>query len=175
MKSTFKIGLVTAVISTLFLFGFFPVLLWLNNKFGWGMQAASIRGIGGLLSIPIQAIGIYLAMQDIKKTTGMLTYAQALKTGITVAITIAVVVAAFSFVYCNFINPGYAAYMLKDAQQTMRASGESAQQIETNSVQVAKQFTTGAQMMMALVGQSVVGIIISLIIGLFVKTGKNGK
>jgi len=170
MKSTLKFGLVTGLISSVFLFGFFSLVVWLNEKNGWGMQAENIRGIGGLLSIPIQAIGIYMAMQNTKKLTGMLTYGQAIKTGLLVAITIAVIVALFSFLYCQFINPGYAEFMVKDAQKAMVANGESQQQINQHSVMVSKQFTTGAQVMMAIVGQFVTGLIISLIIGLFIKT-----
>jgi len=170
MKSTLKFGLATGLISSVFLFGFFSLGVWLNEKNGWGMQAENIRGIGGLLSIPIQAIGIYMAMQNTKRLTGMLTYGQAIKTGLLVAVTIAVIVAIFSFLYCRFINPGYAEFMVKDAQKAMAASGKSQQQINQDSVMVSKQFTTGAQVLMALVGQFVTGLIISLIIGLFIKT-----
>ncbi len=171
MRSTLKIGVVTAVISSIFLFGSFTLFTWLKDKYGWQVQVSTIRGIGGLLSIPIQAIGIYIAMQDIKKLTGALTYGQAIKTGLTVAITIAVIVALFSFLYCEF-NPGYAAYMVADAQKSMLANGESAQQIKDNSARVAQEFTAGTQVMEALVGQFLTGTIMSLIIGLFIKTKK---
>ncbi|MCR8557067.1 DUF4199 domain-containing protein [Mucilaginibacter sp. BJC16-A38] len=170
MKSTLKIGLLTGLISSVFLFGFFSLLVWLNTKNGWGMQAESIRGLGGLLSIPIQAIGIYMAMQNKKKITGMLTYGQAIKTGLLVAVTVAVVVAIFSFLYCRYFNPGYAEFMINDAQKAMIAKGESQQQINQDSAGLARQFTTGAQVMMALVGQFFTGLIISLIAGLFAKT-----
>ena len=170
MKSTLKFGLVTGLVSTIFLFGFFPLMVWLNAKNGWGIQVSTIRGIGGLLSIPIQATGIYMAMQNIKKLTGALSYGQALKTGLIVAATVAVMVAAFSIIYCTIINPGYAEFMVKDAQKAMIASGKSQQQINQESVAVAQQFSTGMQVMMALVGQFFTGLIISLIIGLFIKT-----
>lgn len=170
MKSTLKFGLVTGIISSVFLLGFFSLLVWLNQKNGWGMQAGTIRGIGGLLSIPIQAIGIYMAMQNTKKLTGMLSYGQALKTGLLVAATVAVVVATFSIFYCTLLNPGYAEFMVKDAQKAMIASGKSQQQINQESAAVARQFSTGMQVMMALVGQFFTGLIISLIIGLFIKT-----
>jgi hypothetical protein len=172
MKSTLKFGLITGVTSSIFLFGFFSLMIWQNDKNGWGIQASIIRGIGGLLSIPIQAIGIYMAMQNVKKLNGLLTYRQALKTGLITAATIAVVVAVFSFIYCQVINPGFAEYMVKDAQKAMIANGKSQQKINEESALVSKQFTTGAQVMMALVGQFVSGAIISLITGLFVKAKK---
>ena len=172
MKSTLKIGLITAIISSIFLFGSFTLFTWLKDQYGWGIQVATIRGIGGLLSIPIQAIGIYMAMQNFKTLTGRLTYTDAIKTGALVAITIAVVVALFSLLYCRVINPGYAAYMVKDAQKAMIASGESAQEVKDHSTQVAQEFTAGTQVMEALVGQFFSGFIMSLIIGLFIKTRK---
>ncbi len=172
MKSTIKFGLITGVISGIFLFGYFSLGVWLNTKYNWGMQTENIRGVGGLISIPIQAIGIYLAMQNVKKLTGVLTYLQAIKTGLLVAVTVAIIIALFSFFYCRFINPGFAEYMVKDALKAMVASGESQQQINQDLVSVAKQFTTSAQVMEALVGQFGTGLIISLILGLFAKTKK---
>ena len=170
MKPTIKYGAITAGISIIFLYGSFTLLTWLKSKYSWDVQVSTIRGIGGLLSIPIQAIGIYMAMQNVKKLSGSLTYGQALKTGLTVAVTIAVLIAIFSFLYCQFLNPGYAEYMVSDAQQAMIARGESQQEISQNSLEVAQQFSTGSQIMMALVGQFVTGAIVSLIIGLFIKT-----
>ena len=172
MKSTLKFGLVTGIISSVILLGLFSILTALNDKNGWGFQASTIRGIGGLLSIPIQAIGIYMAMQNIKKLTGVLTYGQALKTGLIVAATIAVVVALFSFIYCQFINPGFADYMVKDAQKAMIANGYSQQRINSESAAISKEFSTGAQVGESLVGQFGTGAIISLIIGIFIKTKK---
>ena len=60
-------------------------------------------------------------MQNIKQSGGSLTYAQALKTGLTVAATIAIIVAIFSFLYCTVFNPGYAEFMVHDAQKAMIA------------------------------------------------------
>lgn len=172
MRSPLKFGLITGAISIIFLFGSFTLFTWLKDKYGWDIQVSTIRGIGGLLSIPIQAVGIYLAMQNVKRASGTLTYGQAVKTGLQVAVTIAILIALFSFIYCRFLNPGYAEFMVHDAQKAMIAKGESQQQISQESVEVARQFTAGAQVMTALVGQFVSGAIVSLIIGLFIKTKK---
>ena len=174
MKSTLKIGLITAAVDVVFLFGLVSLVLWLNERNSWGLYASTIQGVGGLLSIPIQAIGIYIAMQNFKKINGWLTYGQAVKTGIMVAITIAIIVAVFSFLYCKVLNPGFADFMLKDAQKAMLASGKTQEQILKSSEAMSAQFSAGSQVFMALVGQFVVGTIISLIIGLFVKKQKAG-
>jgi len=171
MKSTLKTGLITGlIICGVFLAGFLVLMKCLSTHY-WNMPADTIRGIVGLLSIPIQFIGIYIAMQNAKKASGTLTYGQALKTGVIVAITIAIVVSVFSFLYCTF-NPHYAADMVQDAQKFMRAAHETEQQISTDSVKVAAEFTTGMQVTEALVGQFVMGTIMSLILGLFLKGKK---
>ncbi|WP_428329232.1 DUF4199 domain-containing protein [Mucilaginibacter sp.] len=172
MRSTLKTGLITGLVSSIFLFGFFSLMVWLNTKFGLGMQASSIRGLGGLISVLIQAIGIYMAMQNAKKLAGVLSYGQAVKTGVLVAITIAIIVAIFSALYCQFINTGFREFMIKDAQKTMIANGESQQQIGQHLVMVSREFSTGTQVIMALTGQFFTGLIISLIAGIFVKTKK---
>ena len=175
MKSTLKIGLVTGMISIIWLYGSFTLFTWLSGKYGWDIQVSTIRGIGGLLSIPVQAIGIYLAMQNVKQISGSLTYGQALKTGLIVAVTIAVTVAIFSFLYTTVINPGYTEFMVHDAQKAMIAKGESQQDIGQASVAVRREFSAGMQVMQALAGQFVTGTIMSLIIGLFIKTKKRSS
>jgi hypothetical protein len=172
MKSTLKYGLITGTVVGIFAISFFSIVNGINNSAGWGMQASNIRGISGLLTILIQATGIYVAMQAIKKQNNTLSYGQALKTGIFIAIITAIITAFFSFIYCEFINPGYAQYMVAEAQKVMIAKGETQQQITADSVAVRKEFSTGAQVAMALVGQFFVGTVVSLIMGLFIRTKK---
>jgi cellobiose-specific phosphotransferase system component IIC len=113
-----------------------------------------------------------MAMLNTKQIIGSLTYVQAVKTGLIVAITIAIIVAIFSLFYCTVINPGYAEFMVHDAQKAMLAKVESQQDISQASVAVRKEFSAGMQVTQALVGQFVTGAIMSLIIGLFIKTKK---
>jgi hypothetical protein len=172
MKSTLKFGLLTGTISVVWLFGSFTLFTWLSGKYGWAIQASTIRGIAGLISIPIQAIGIYMAMQNVKQITGLLTYGQAIKTGLIVALTIAIIVSIFGFLYCTVINPGYAEFMVHDAQKAMIAKGESQQDISQGSAAVREEFSAKMQIIESLVGQFVTGTIISLVIGIFIKTKK---
>jgi hypothetical protein len=169
MRSTLKFGLITGTISIIWLFGSFTLFTWLSRKYGWDIQVSTIRGIAGLLSIPIQAIGIYMAMQNVKQITGSLTYGQAVKTGLIVAITIAIIVAIFGVLYSTVINPGYTEFMVHDAQKAMIAKGESQQDINQSSVAIRKEFSAGMQVIQALIGQFVTGTIVSLIIGIFIK------
>jgi len=173
MKSTLKTGFITGVIiSSVFTLGFLVLTKCLSKPY-WNMPADTIRGIVGLLCIPIQFIGVYMALQNVKTSTGSLTYVEALKTGIIFSITVAVVVSIFSFLYCT-LNPHYAADMVQDAQKFMRAAHETERQIASDSIKVAAEFTTGMQVTEAFIGQFFMGTVMSLILGLFLK-GKRSK
>lgn len=169
MSSTLKYGIITGTIVGIFAIAFFSIVNGLNT----GIQPAIIRGISGLLTIVIQAVGIYIAMQAIKKQNGnTITYGLALKTGMLIALVTAIITALFSFIYCQYINPGYAQYMLAEAQKVMLANHETPQQIADHSYAVKQEFSTTMQVAQALLGQFVVGMLISLIMGLFIKTKK---
>jgi hypothetical protein len=173
MRSTLKYGLITGITLSIFATAFFSIVDGLNNSHNWGMQSSSIRGITGLLTILILATGIYVAMQAVKKgQNNTLTYSQAIKTGILVAIITAIITAFGSYIYCEFINPGYAQYMLAEAQKAMAAQRDTPQQIAADSVKVKQTYSTGMQVIQSLVGQSVVGTALSLVLGLFLRTRK---
>ena len=115
-----------------------------------------------------------MAMQAIKKVqNNVLTYGQAIKTGILVAVITGIITAISSYIYCEFINPGYAQYMLAEAQKAMITNGETKQQIEEHSKAIISTYSTPAQVMQSLVGPSVAGTVISLIMGLFIKSKSN--
>jgi len=70
------------------------------------------------------------------------------------------------------INPGYADFMVKDTERVLVAAGKSPQEISQQLDAVRKEFSAGAQVGMAVVGQAVVGTIAALILGLFIRTKK---
>jgi Protein of unknown function (DUF4199) len=173
MRPTYKYGLITGLISCVFSTSFFSAVNSLNTNNLWGLRPDNIRGIGGLLTILILGIGIYVSMRNARNTQNqVISYGQATMAGITVAIITALIMAVSAFVYCEFINPGYAEYMVNEAHKVMIANGESPKQIADHLVDERRQFSTGMQVMMALVGQSVVGTILSLIMAIFIKSKK---
>lgn len=172
MKSFIKYGLGTGTVSGLWALATFTVIGWLNRVvFHGSIAAANVRAIGGLFSIVILVMGITWAMLEVRRQQeGQLTYGQAVKTGALVACITAVVVAVFSWLYCTVINPGYTEFMVADAERTLRAAGKAPGEIASQLGVVRKQFSTGAQVGEALVGQAVVGTLVSLIVGAFVRT-----
>jgi len=172
MKTFIKFGLWTGIISGLWGLVSFTVVGSLNNvAFHGHIPATQIRSYSGLFSIIILAVGIYLGLKQARtRNSNNLTYGQAVKTGALIAIVTAVVVAVFTWLYCTVINPGYTEFMVQDCQRTMTAAGKSPAEIAQCVESTRKEFSTAAQVGQALIGQAVVGTVVSLIFGLFLRT-----
>jgi hypothetical protein len=172
MKAFVKYGLWTGIISGLWGLVSFTVVGWLNNSaFHGSIPATQIRSYSGLFSLIILALGIYLGLKQTRTRNGnSLTYSQAVKTGIGIAVITAVLVAIFTWLYCTIINPGYADFMAQDVQHSMTSAGKSTAEIAQAAEATRKEFSTGAQVAQALIGQVVVGTLLTLIFGLFLRT-----
>lgn len=174
MKSFIKYGLWTGIASGLWGLATFKVIGWLNTvAFHGSLPAANVRSIGGLFSIVILVLGIAWGMREARQQNeGLLSYGQAVKTGVLVAGITAIIVGVFTLLYCTVINPSYADFMVADAERSMRAAGKAPGEIAQELESVRKQFSTGSQVGQALIGQAVVGSLASLILGAFWRTKK---
>ncbi len=172
MKTFIKYGLWTGIISGVWGLVSFTVVSWLNNvAFHGNIPATQIRSYSGLFSIIILTLGIYLGLKQARiRYSNKLTFGQAFKTGALIAIVTAIVVAIFTWLYCTIINPGYTEFMVQDCQRTMTAAGKSSAEIARCVQSTRKEFSTGSQVGQALIGQAVVGTVISLIFGFFFRT-----
>ena len=176
MKIFLRTGIKTGLISGLWLLVCFTVVGWLNNHFfNQSIPASRIRSYSGLFSLFILIFGIYFGIKQAKRANeNTISYAQAIKTGIGISLITAIIVSVFTYLYCVVINPGYADFMMKETQNELIKSGTSMQNISVQLQKIKQQFSTASQVMMALVGQFVIGCIASAIISLFLKT-KNLK
>jgi len=173
MKLPLKYGIITGCIVGLFTMTFFSIFDWINTKLGWGMRPSSIRGLTGLLTILIQAIGIYMGLGSVKHNqNNSLSYWQGVKTGVTIAVITAIITSVCSFFYCTVINPTYTDYMVQAAEREMIEAGEAKDQMVAHLAEVRKSFSTPAQVGMALVGQLVVGSAIAFILSPFIQNKK---
>lgn len=172
-KYPWKQAIITGLIVGTFAICSFSIADALNKQFAWGINPAVIRGICGLLTLIILATGIYTGMQSVKRlNSGSLTYGQAIVAGIVIAVTTGIITAFLGFIYCEYINPGYAAYMVAEGKKAMIAEGQDAATMAANITNLQKEFSTPMQVFQAIVGQSVFGTVISLIMALFVRTKK---
>jgi hypothetical protein len=172
-KYPWKEAVITSLIVGVFDITCFSIANNLNQYFAWGIHTTTIRGLSGLLGLIILGMGVYTGMRGIKRhNTGKLSYGQALLAGFTIALTTGIVTALVALVYCNYINPGYAAYMLSESSKDMAADGKNPAEVAAGIQSLRLQWSAGGQMMQALVGQTVCGTVITLILGLFIKSKK---
>ena len=171
MKTFLRTGLITGILSGLWLLSCFTLVSWLNDHlFNHSIPASQIRSYSGLFSLLILIFGIYLGIRKVKRINeNTISFAQAFKTGIKISFITAIVVCVFTYLYCVVINPGYADFMVKETQAELIKSGAAAQDISTQLQKVKQQFSTASQVMMALVGQFVIGCVASCIISFFIK------
>ena len=134
------------------------------------ISAATLRGLTGLLTLVILGIGIYIGMNRIKAASGgTLTYGQAVFIGFIIALVTAVITAIVSFIYCTAIDPAYTAYMVEETQKAMLASGKSAAEVTAATPALQQQWSTGGQVIQALIGQTVCGTVIALVMASLLK------
>jgi hypothetical protein len=172
-KLPWKQAYLTGLIVAIFSLSCFSIVDHFNKKMGWEFNPMTIRGITGIVSLLILGIGIFAGMQRIKRQQhGMLTYKQAILAGILIALICGIITALFSFIYCQLINPHFAADMLAESRKLMIAQGVAESQVAINLAEIHKQLTTPILVMQALLGQSLAGTIISLVMALFIKTKK---
>lgn len=172
-KSFIRVGLITGLVVGIWNLSCFTIVSGLNNSFSLGIPSARIRAYSGLFGIILLIIGIYTGMKAVKrKNGGLLVYKQAVTTGIGISVITAIMAAIFGFIYCTVINPGYTDYMVQDAAKSLLAAHQSSGEIKQQLAQVRVEFSTTSQVLQAFIGQSVIGSVCSLIIGLFIKTKK---
>ncbi|HMH32782.1 MAG TPA: DUF4199 domain-containing protein [Puia sp.] len=174
MKSFIKIGLLTGLVVSAWNLSCFTIVSWLNKISSLGIPVARIRAYSGLIGIILLIIGIYFRITTLKKKNrNQISFAQAVKTGAFISIISALIGGFFAFIYCTVINPGYAAYMVKDAETALAATQNTPAEISRQLVEVRNRYSTSTQVLQALIAQSVMGTLGSLIIAAFVKTKKS--
>lgn len=154
MKIYQKYGILTGIVSGLWTIISFWVVTWLCIKlFHLQIAATNIRSVAGILSLVILLAGIYKGMKNDNR----------IKTGIAISLITAIILSIFTFIYCAWINPGYADFMVEQTRQSLVAAGKTPDEINSRLDSVRGEFSTGAQVMMAFTGQLVIGTIASCV------------
>ena len=173
MKSFVKFGLGTGLLVSAWNLSCFTIVSWIDKTLLLGIPVARIRAYSGLFGIVLLIIGVYVGIREAKKKNeNQITFGEALRTGIFISLISAAIAGLFAFIYCTIINPGYADYMVRDAESTLMASKKTSKEISQELIQVRNRFSTTTQVLQALIAQSVMGSIGSLIISLFIRSKK---
>ena len=145
----------------------------LSKQAHLSISASTLRGLTGLLTLVILGIGIYVGMRSIKTANeSKLAYGQAVFSGFIIALVTGIITAVVSAIYCSIIDPDYTAYMIGETQKAMLSSGKSQAEITAAAPVLQQQWSTGGQVIQALIGQTVCGTVIALIMAIFLKTKK---
>ncbi len=173
MKLSRRFGLLTGLLVGLWNISCFTIVSRLNVFFSMGIPAERLRAYSGLFGLVILILGVFIGIRAAKRKNGnAINFAQAAKTGIVIAVITACLVACFGLLYCTVINPGYTDFMVEEARKALLAAKKPPQEISLQLEKVRHEFSTASQVMQALIVQSVVGTISSLIIGLSLRTKK---
>jgi hypothetical protein len=123
----------------------------------------------------IQIIFIALGIKSYRDEDlgGFIGYGKSVGTGILISIFGGILIAIYTVVFFQYIAPEMVQKILDAAQQKMGEQGTPEEQIEIAMHWTAKMMTPGWLFAFALFGSSIMGLIWSLIISIFMKRDSN--
>ncbi len=170
MNDTLKKGLFVGTIQSIWLFGGFSIL----RSASLDIPQSTLRALTGVFSLVILFVGILYGIKRTRDNSkdNDLTYWKAVKTGVTISLVVACMVSSFSVFYLTLINPGFAADMVKEAEQSLKQSGATPEEIAQQLDKVRSEFSSRSQVITGLVLQSTMGTLFSLILSIFLRSKK---
>ncbi len=123
------------------------------------------------LSYAVMIGGLYWAIKSYrdKECGGFIAYSKALGFGVLTALFFGIITAFFTYIYIKFVDDTLIQFALEQSRLQLEERGMSEDDIDA-AMQMSKSFTSaGFIASMALIGNIVIGFLISLIVGLVVK------
>ncbi len=123
------------------------------------------------LSYAVLIAGIVLSQLNYrnKYSNGFIEYGQAFMVGMVTSLVLAIIVGVYTFIFFKFIDPGAMEEVMLQTEQQMLDRGMTDMEIE-QGMKLASMFqTVGWVTIFALLGNFIIGIIISLITSIFIK------
>ncbi|WP_299679164.1 DUF4199 domain-containing protein [uncultured Tenacibaculum sp.] len=119
-----------------------------------------------LIAIVLLIVIIVLGIKKFKvSNNGFLSFGQAVKVGVGIAIFSALISVIYQYIFISFIEPTYMEQMTEIQTQNWIDQGYSEEQIEA-SQEMAKKFSSpGITAAFSLIGSAIIGFIISAIAG----------
>jgi len=153
------------------LFSSFLLFVWM--VFEYTLLVPNYHELGsyiGIVAAIIPVIGIYLGIREKRYKTnfGYITFQEAFKTGIVITFIIAVLVVVFTYVYYEYINPGYVNYLAAETEKSMLQNNAGRDEINAAVTIIRYQYSLNIQiiqqLLFILVGGSVISFIISMLL-----------
>lgn len=160
--STAIVSLGYGVIIALAIIVFSLILFLLNLAKGSGLE---------YLSYLILLAGLFLAQINFrnKYQGGFITYGKAFTLGMLTSIFLSVIMGIYTYIFFQYIDPGAMEEAMTIAEQKMMDQGLSDMQIEQGMAIARKFQSVGMYTVFAIVGNFLIGMILSLITAIFVK------
>ena len=159
-------GLVTSAVS----FGY-SLLLYALGYHGEKIEQAALLGSFSYVIIIIGLIlGIREARKEVLEESKVFSYGSGFKAGSLISVFMAIGNAVFSYIYIAFINPSMVDAMIEFQGQKMIEKGVAQEQIAAMENMSRTMSQPPIQALSALIGTIIIGILLTLIIAIFMRT-----
>ncbi len=149
------------------------VLTWISLDKRTALAAYPAWGlITMILYVCILGFCIFFAMRmtrdKIYQATGI-NYAQTFYVGVVTSITTGILFGIFSFLYIQFMNPGLAHELVQEMTVEMTKLNKTPKEIAETVQHVRESYEAKNQLMSSLIGTSIMGMICSALLSVFVR------
>jgi hypothetical protein len=123
------------------------------------------------LSYAILIAGIVLSQLNYrnKYLNGYMEFGQAFMVGMLTSLVLSIIMGVYTYIFFKYINPGAMEEVMLQTEQSMLDRGMTDMEIEQGMAMASKFQGVGMFTFFAVIGNFIVGIVISLITGIFVK------
>ncbi len=135
---------------------------------GWNRSMTSgLQWINYLVQILLIVMGIKYYRDSVQG--GFISYGRALGTGTLISLFAAIIISVYMYIYITYMDPTFMEFIASQQEEQLYAQGFSDEQVE-RSMEMARNFTSPNMMLiMAFLGTTFIGFIMSLIISIFLK------
>jgi hypothetical protein len=141
---------------------------WMAAGYAFHWERSPIGMYAPYLSLLILLVTIYLSVlfKRERDNEGIITLKEAFIAGMTVSFVIGVMVGAFLLVYVQFINPGFAGEMIRNAEVYYKSEHASQEQIDKGVEGMRAMYSPFGQFTYGIGTTMLTGLLISAVIGL---------
>jgi hypothetical protein len=166
-RSQFKVALNYGTLSALSSISIFLIFYFI----GTDIQSKTPQYLGYVILIIFLILGIKSYRDN--DLGGFMTYGKSLGTGTLISLCAGFISAIFTIIFFKYIAPDMIQKILDTAQQNMADKGLSEEQIQMSMSYAAKFMTPVWLFLFSVLGTTIMGLIFSLLISIFMKKEAN--
>ena len=144
---------------------------WMLAEYYLGWHSSPIGNYTGFIAILFVFFGLFFAIRQTreKEFGGYIDYKTAVKAGMKATLCLSVIIALFTYIYYEFVNPGFVNYLTEVSEKYWKEMNYSEKDIQTSLTKLREAYEPSNQIQKALFLNLVMGMIISLVFSLFLK------